>query len=204
MKRTSIASASPASRPSRCSPRRCSSPASWCARSKATATCWSRTRRATAARPTARCRARRSPRSMPTCEKDEGTTDWLAKLHGIGAATGCSCAPRATRRCRPKAASCATRSCCRCRAATARSATSSSARAEIPVMSVDQLTLKREQSGSERRQRDPGRDAPHSAHGEVMNLRFNLSPWKKNAAIVAAAVTVVAGVVAGRERPRSS
>ena len=34
-----------------------------------------------------------------------------------------------------------------------------------------------------------------------MNLRFNLSPWKKNAAIVAAAVTVVAGVVAGRERP---
>ena len=34
-----------------------------------------------------------------------------------------------------------------------------------------------------------------------MNLRFNLSPWKKNAAIIAAAVTVVAGVVAGRERP---
>ena len=34
-----------------------------------------------------------------------------------------------------------------------------------------------------------------------MKLRFNLSPWKKNAAIVAAAVTVVAGVVAGRERP---
>ena len=34
-----------------------------------------------------------------------------------------------------------------------------------------------------------------------MNLRFNLSPWKKNAAIVAAAITVVAGVVAGRERP---
>ena len=34
-----------------------------------------------------------------------------------------------------------------------------------------------------------------------MNLRFKLSPWKKNAAIVAAAVTVVAGVVAGRERP---
>jgi hypothetical protein len=34
-----------------------------------------------------------------------------------------------------------------------------------------------------------------------MSLRFNLSPWKKNAAIVAAAVTVAAGVVAGRERP---
>ncbi|HEX6156619.1 MAG TPA: hypothetical protein VFZ54_11380, partial [Burkholderiales bacterium] len=34
-----------------------------------------------------------------------------------------------------------------------------------------------------------------------MNLRFDLSPWKKNAAIIAAAVTVVAGVVAGRERP---
>jgi hypothetical protein len=34
-----------------------------------------------------------------------------------------------------------------------------------------------------------------------MNLRFDLSPWKKNAVIVAAAVTVVAGVVAGRERP---
>lgn len=34
-----------------------------------------------------------------------------------------------------------------------------------------------------------------------MKLRFNLSPWKKNAAIVAAAVTVVAGVVAGREKP---
>jgi hypothetical protein len=34
-----------------------------------------------------------------------------------------------------------------------------------------------------------------------MNLNFSLSPWKKNAAIIAAAVTVVAGVVAGRERP---
>ena len=31
-----------------------------------------------------------------------------------------------------------------------------------------------------------------------MKLALNLSPWKKNAAIVAAAVTVVAGVVAGR------
>jgi hypothetical protein len=35
----------------------------------------------------------------------------------------------------------------------------------------------------------------------MRTLRFNLSPWKKNAAIVAAAVTVAAGVVAGRERP---
>ena len=34
-----------------------------------------------------------------------------------------------------------------------------------------------------------------------MKLFLNLSPWKKNAAIIAAAVTVVAGVVAGRERP---
>jgi hypothetical protein len=34
-----------------------------------------------------------------------------------------------------------------------------------------------------------------------MNLNFSMSPWKKNAAIIAAAVTVVAGVVAGRERP---
>lgn len=34
-----------------------------------------------------------------------------------------------------------------------------------------------------------------------MKLSLNLTPWKKNAAIVAAAVTVVAGVVAGRERP---
>jgi len=34
-----------------------------------------------------------------------------------------------------------------------------------------------------------------------MKLNLNLSPWKKNAAIIAAAVTVVAGVVAGRERP---
>jgi hypothetical protein len=34
-----------------------------------------------------------------------------------------------------------------------------------------------------------------------MKLSLNVSPWKKNAAIVAAAVTVVAGVVAGRERP---
>jgi hypothetical protein len=32
-----------------------------------------------------------------------------------------------------------------------------------------------------------------------MNLA--LKPWQKNAAIIAAAVTVVAGVVAGRERP---
>lgn len=30
---------------------------------------------------------------------------------------------------------------------------------------------------------------------------MNLAPWKKNAAVIAAAVTVVAGVVAGRERP---
>jgi hypothetical protein len=34
-----------------------------------------------------------------------------------------------------------------------------------------------------------------------MNLNFSMSPWKENAAIIAAAVTVVAGVVAGRERP---
>ena len=34
-----------------------------------------------------------------------------------------------------------------------------------------------------------------------MRFSLNVSPWKKNAAIVAAAVTVVAGVVAGRERP---
>ena len=34
-----------------------------------------------------------------------------------------------------------------------------------------------------------------------MNISLNLAPWKKNAAIIAAAVTVVAGVVAGRERP---
>jgi hypothetical protein len=33
-----------------------------------------------------------------------------------------------------------------------------------------------------------------------MNL-LNIAPWKKNAAIIAAAVTVVAGVVVGRERP---
>jgi hypothetical protein len=34
-----------------------------------------------------------------------------------------------------------------------------------------------------------------------MKINFALAPWKKNAAIIAAAVTVVAGVVAGRERP---
>lgn len=34
-----------------------------------------------------------------------------------------------------------------------------------------------------------------------MKLSLDLSPWKKNAAIIAAAVTVAAGVVAGRERP---
>ena len=34
-----------------------------------------------------------------------------------------------------------------------------------------------------------------------MKLSFSMSPWKKNAAIIAAAITVVAGVVAGRERP---
>ena len=32
-------------------------------------------------------------------------------------------------------------------------------------------------------------------------MTFTLKPWQKNAAIIAAAVTVVAGVVAGRERP---
>jgi hypothetical protein len=31
-------------------------------------------------------------------------------------------------------------------------------------------------------------------------MTFTLKPWQKNAAIIAAAVTVVAGVVAGRER----
>ena len=30
---------------------------------------------------------------------------------------------------------------------------------------------------------------------------MNISPWQKRAAVIAAAVTVVAGVVAGRERP---
>ena len=70
--------------------------------------------------------------------------------------------------------------------------------AEIPVLSVDQLTLKRDEP---QRRRDPGRAAPHPPHGEVMKLSLNLSPWKKNAAIIAAAVTVVAGVVAGREKP---
>jgi hypothetical protein len=34
-----------------------------------------------------------------------------------------------------------------------------------------------------------------------MKFSLHMSPWKKNAAIIAAAVTVVAGVVAGRERP---
>jgi hypothetical protein len=32
-------------------------------------------------------------------------------------------------------------------------------------------------------------------------MNLSLKPWQKNAAIIAAAVTVVAGVVAGRERP---
>lgn len=30
---------------------------------------------------------------------------------------------------------------------------------------------------------------------------MNIAPWKKNAAIIAAAITVAAGVVAGREKP---
>ena len=34
-----------------------------------------------------------------------------------------------------------------------------------------------------------------------MKISLALAPWKKNLAIIAAAVTVVAGVVAGRERP---
>ena len=162
--------------------------------------CWSRPRRA----------GRKADAALPGekvaavhayLQKDEATTDWLAKLHGIGAATGLQL----------------------------RSASYKTLPAEgrivryeivLPVSgSYGQIRdfLKRAhrdpgdvgrpaqpEAGAERSQRHagaPGRVAPHSAHGEVMNLRFNLSPWKKNAAIVAAAVTVVAGVVAGRERP---
>ena len=104
-------------------------------------------------------------------KKDGDTTDWLAKLHGIGTRDRRrSCSRRATARSRPRAASCATRSCCRCPAATRRSATSSSARlAEIPVLSVDQVTLKRE---DEERRQHAGGDAPHPAHGEIMKLNL--------------------------------
>jgi hypothetical protein len=61
-------------------------------------------------------------------EKDEETTDWLARLHGIGAATGVRLKSASYRTQKTDARIVRTRSCCRSPAATARSATSSSAR----------------------------------------------------------------------------
>ena len=43
------------------------------------------------------------------------------------------------------------------------------ARAEIPVMSIDQVTLRKEESKGGGA---AGRNAPHPPHGEVMNLTF--------------------------------
>jgi len=84
--------------------------------------------------------------------KDEATTDWLAKLHGIGAATGLQLRsasyktlPAEGRIVRYEIVLPVSGSYGQIRDFLKR------ARAEIPVMSIDQLTLRREQSGSERR-----------------------------------------------------
>ena len=84
--------------------------------------------------------------------KDEATTDWLAKLHGIGTATGVRLKsasyrsqPTEGRIVRYEIVLPVSGSYGQIRDFLKR------ARAEIPVMSIDQLTLRREQSGSERR-----------------------------------------------------
>ena len=117
--------------------------------------------------------------------KEEDTTDWLAKLHGIGTATGIQMRtasyrtqPTEGRIVRYEIVLPVTGSYGQIRDFLKR------ARAEIPVMSIDQVTLKKEEKkgGSA-----PRGDAPHPPHGEVMKLSLHLSPWKKNAAIIAAA-----------------
>ena len=84
-------------------------------------------------------------------QKDEGTTDWLAKLHGIGAATGLQLRsasyktlPAEGRIVRYEIVLPVSGSYGQIRDFVKR------ARAEIPVMSVDQLSLRREKSGSDR------------------------------------------------------
>ena len=84
-------------------------------------------------------------------QKDEGTTDWLAKLHGIGAATGLQLRsasyktlPAEGRIVRYEIVLPVSGSYGQIRDFLKR------ARAEIPVMSVDQLSLRREKSGSDR------------------------------------------------------
>jgi len=83
--------------------------------------------------------------------KDESTTDWLAKLHGIGAATGLQLRsasyktlPAEGRIVRYEIVLPVSGSYGQIRDFLKR------ARAEIPVMSVDQLSLRREKSGSDR------------------------------------------------------
>jgi len=82
--------------------------------------------------------------------KDESTTDWLAKLHGIGAATGLQLRsasykmlPAEGRIERYEIVLPVSGSYGQIRDFLKR------ARAEIPVMSVDQLSLRREKSGSD-------------------------------------------------------
>jgi len=84
-------------------------------------------------------------------QKEEGTTDWLAKLHGIGAATGLQLRsasyktlPAEGRIVRYEIVLPVSGSYGQIRDFLKR------ARAEIPVMSVDQLSLRREKSGSDR------------------------------------------------------
>ena len=99
------------------------------------------------------------------------TTDWLAKLYAIGAATGVQLQVRELpARSRPRAASSATRSCCRSPAATRRSASSSSAR------SPRSRCCRSTRSRSSARTRNDGavqrRAAPDAPHGEIMKLAF--------------------------------
>jgi hypothetical protein len=81
--------------------------------------------------------------------KEEGTTDWLAKLHGIGAATGVQLRsasyktlPAEGRIVRYEIALPVSGSYGQIRDFLKR------ASAEIPVMSVDQVTLKRQEKGN--------------------------------------------------------
>ena len=103
--------------------------------------------------------ARKAPAAVPAADKvaavydylrkDEELTDWLAKLHGIGAATGVQVKSAAYRTQKTDARIVryeivlpATGSYGQIRDFLKR------ALAEIPVMSVDQVTLRREKSGS--------------------------------------------------------
>ena len=104
--------------------------------------------------------------------KEEDTTDWLAKLHGIGTATGVQLRS-ATYRTQPTDGRIVRYEIVLPVAGSYGQIRDFLKRAalEIPVMSIDQVTLKKEEKKGGGA---AGRDAPHPPHGEVMKL--NLAP----------------------------